>query len=670
MGGELGETPPSDPVVFKDFFVSYNSNDTGWAQWIAWNIETAGFTTVLQCWDFLPGANFVLEMDTAIRTARRTLAVLSSHYLRSRFAQPEWAAAFAQDPGGEGKKLIPIRVEDIIPDGILRTVIYIDLVGKSEAAAREELITKLSLVRSKPVDKPTFPAVNPKLLDRDVLHDPQLTTRFVMVLTASVNQLNRPVVEAMVSHLRKLSDDTSLTFQEVQAGSIVIRGWSSRSGFERLVSLRRERQLENLVGLRVTFFGRPDELSASRGDEPSTPSFEIEELEVRPSSARDEHERALRYLRELYSERFPALKHDLLAPNEEVGMRLVLIQMINTLGPQAAEFVPELIALVAGREQPILRCAAADALGLIGEAAVAALDVVTAALADSNIPMRTQAARTLGKLGLLSAARTGAVSSLVRALGDPEIQVNDEIVDALGRIGRLSPEAVLSALRSSLFSGDKLRRIGIIKALGRIGLPAKEAVPFLITQLKNDLDRDVRAYAAETLTIIGLGDAAVVDGLSDALYDADIQVRAAVANGLGEFGLVGTSALPALQMLIARETDDSAVQAAIGSIGRLTNLSSSERRESLVAAFQNDDRYVRVNVAKALVGWEEGIEYALPALIVALGDVEPDVRFWAATALRSRKSKTVFDALQTSVSDENRLVREKAISILESFNHD
>jgi len=47
----------------KDFFISCNSADRAWAEWIAWQFEEAGYTTVLQAWDFRPGFSFVLEID-------------------------------------------------------------------------------------------------------------------------------------------------------------------------------------------------------------------------------------------------------------------------------------------------------------------------------------------------------------------------------------------------------------------------------------------------------------------------------------------------------------------------------------------------------------------------------------------------------------------------------
>src|SRR5262245_38848606 len=95
-----------------DFFISYNKADREWAAWIAWHLEEAGYTTIIQAWDFRPGSNFVLEMQRAATEADRVVAVLSPNYLNSRFTQPEWAAAFAQDPTGVKCSGLPVSAEE------------------------------------------------------------------------------------------------------------------------------------------------------------------------------------------------------------------------------------------------------------------------------------------------------------------------------------------------------------------------------------------------------------------------------------------------------------------------------------------------------------------------------------------------------------------------------
>jgi tetratricopeptide (TPR) repeat protein len=141
----------------KNFFVSYNRHDRAFAEWIAWILEDAGYSVVIQAWDFRPGGNFVLDMQKAASEAERTIAVLSNHYLQSLFTQPEWAAAFAQDPTGEKRTLIPIRVGECKLTGILAPIVYVDLVGIDEAEA-QELIRRSALDgRTKPDQKPRFP---------------------------------------------------------------------------------------------------------------------------------------------------------------------------------------------------------------------------------------------------------------------------------------------------------------------------------------------------------------------------------------------------------------------------------------------------------------------------------------------------------------------------------
>lgn len=141
----------------KHFFISYNSADRAWAEWIAWYLDEAGYSTVIQAWDFRPGSNFVLEMHKATADTERTIAVLSPNYLGSLFTQPEWAAAFAQDPTGANGKLLPVRVRECELKGLLTQIVYIDLLGLDETAAKETLLSGVSRDRAKPKTAPKFP---------------------------------------------------------------------------------------------------------------------------------------------------------------------------------------------------------------------------------------------------------------------------------------------------------------------------------------------------------------------------------------------------------------------------------------------------------------------------------------------------------------------------------
>lgn len=140
-----------------DFFISYTANDETWAEWIGYVVEEEGFTVKLQVWDFLAGSNFVLEMQHSARTAERTIMVLSPDYLKSQFASPEWAAAFAQDPQGLKRKLVPVMVRPCQPDGLLAPIIQIRVVGLDETAARARLLAGINQQRAKPARRPIYP---------------------------------------------------------------------------------------------------------------------------------------------------------------------------------------------------------------------------------------------------------------------------------------------------------------------------------------------------------------------------------------------------------------------------------------------------------------------------------------------------------------------------------
>src|SRR5262245_45635423 len=141
----------------RDFFISYATRDEAWATWIAWQLEDADHSTYLQAWDFVSGTNWVLEMQSAVTTCARTICVLTPRYLESVYAQPEWATAFALDPLGRQRKIIPVMVEKCRPTGLLSQIVYVDITGLAEQDARRALARAIRTRRAKPRRAPQFP---------------------------------------------------------------------------------------------------------------------------------------------------------------------------------------------------------------------------------------------------------------------------------------------------------------------------------------------------------------------------------------------------------------------------------------------------------------------------------------------------------------------------------
>lgn len=137
----------------EDFFISYNKADKAWAEGLANWLDQTLFTTILQEQNFVPSSNFVIGMHEALKSAKRMIMVLSPDYLVAKFPLAEWSAQFANDPACENGTLIPVRVRDCQPDGLLRPIVYIDLVGLSLEAARKVFLDGIqsAIARKRPL---------------------------------------------------------------------------------------------------------------------------------------------------------------------------------------------------------------------------------------------------------------------------------------------------------------------------------------------------------------------------------------------------------------------------------------------------------------------------------------------------------------------------------------
>ncbi|WP_107469935.1 TIR domain-containing protein [Streptomyces sp. 3211] len=149
------------PAREFDFFISYSPADEPWAAWIAWTLEEAGYRTVVQAWDFVPGTNFIDFMDRGVSESVAVIAVLSRHYERSTYGRMEWQAALRASPESPERRLLTVRVDEIPIEGLLATITYVDLVGVADIdAARTLLLNRVGQAvdgHARPGRRPGFP---------------------------------------------------------------------------------------------------------------------------------------------------------------------------------------------------------------------------------------------------------------------------------------------------------------------------------------------------------------------------------------------------------------------------------------------------------------------------------------------------------------------------------
>ncbi|MCL9761646.1 toll/interleukin-1 receptor domain-containing protein [Frankia sp. AiPa1] len=148
-----------------DYLISVADADAAWGAWIAWELEARDFQVHLQEWDVVAGQNSVVQLDQAIRHAKKTLLVLSENYLREPKVQAQWTAAWKKDPMGMERRLVPVRISSCRPEGVLHGISYIDLAGLDDADARDAFrrgIDAMISGRNRPTSAPPFPGRRPQ----------------------------------------------------------------------------------------------------------------------------------------------------------------------------------------------------------------------------------------------------------------------------------------------------------------------------------------------------------------------------------------------------------------------------------------------------------------------------------------------------------------------------
>src|SRR4051794_41366076 len=90
-----------------DFFISHAGRDTGWAEWLAWQLQQAGYSVEPDVWDWAPGEDFVARMSAALESADRLLAGCSPAYFTSAFGGAELRATFARSAAAPGP-IVPV----------------------------------------------------------------------------------------------------------------------------------------------------------------------------------------------------------------------------------------------------------------------------------------------------------------------------------------------------------------------------------------------------------------------------------------------------------------------------------------------------------------------------------------------------------------------------------
>ncbi len=263
-------------------------------------------------------------------------------------------------------------------------------------------------------------------------------------------------------------------------------------------------------------------------------------------------------------------------------------------------------------------------------------------IADLDADNPRRCARVAQSLGSLGKAAEPAIPKLVDALGDDRIAETWRAVGVRRRVvATFASEALVSIgdpavpYLAERLKGDEQESAAFrraIEALGRIGKPARDALPRLREIVENGRTPILRGHALVAYVQIHSHDKACVPVLVKALEDPSPIVRGLAAEGLGGVGSSASSAVPAL---VRRLSDDAHRPYSYGSdfaweravrldaaeaLGRI-GPAAKDATDSLSKLMSDDtDPEVRVSATLALFRIDNDNAAVMPALIAELKD--------------------------------------------------
>jgi hypothetical protein len=124
---------------------------------LSWQLQDRGYRVRFEPWDVVAGSHVAQWRHETLAAARHVVPVLSRAYLDAPEIVSQWSAAIGRGPG---PRLLPVKIDDCRPGGLLGDVHAVDLTGLGEDACREALFAGFDAVgrgHARPENPPPFP---------------------------------------------------------------------------------------------------------------------------------------------------------------------------------------------------------------------------------------------------------------------------------------------------------------------------------------------------------------------------------------------------------------------------------------------------------------------------------------------------------------------------------
>ena len=385
---------------------------------------------------------------------------------------------------------------------------------------------------------------------------------------------------------------------------------------------------------------------------PETQSVLVEALELEDGLLQCAALDALAWRGRAARENVPAVRKLLNASSQRT--RSTALVALRCVGEWDDKTIHTLAEMVRDDSAPVLRAAAAQLLGQVGEKARSAEEFLREAMRGDRLKL----VRAASGEGLwLIAHDPEGLRVLIQQVGDRH---SSWTLDALPPppltlVGQLRKEALpaLKSLESHEFGEARLAFLKTLILAGRDDVD-------LLTGYLSHSEEAVRLLSTQALSKLGPRARAASGALAKRLADTSTEVRAAAVQALNEVAFTAVDTAEAFRRLLANPHHSSRVADVLGLIGTKGTAALAE----LTVLLDEPDANGRSAVAWGLA--DIGGAEAAPALIRVLGDKDLEIRRAAVSGLRTSGSagKAVIEALRAALEEKDFLLRTWAAEAL------
>src|SRR5688572_1121497 len=234
-----------------DFFIAHSSTDKHVALSL-YHLLCKEAKVFLDSECLLLGDDWDIELSRAQQASLITIVLVSSKTTSAYYQREEIAAAIALARSNRTRhRVVPIYLDKDAPNKLgvpyglrLKHSLYITNDHTLIACSKELLQLVQRLKKDTDAKEDSSEEYDGQSLKAS-------KTRWVLVLSATIDEINKSRVEAIAEHLRNLSEDTQLTIVKVESGSVMLTIECTEAGFNRLRTFIDDNTLTHINGWNI-----------------------------------------------------------------------------------------------------------------------------------------------------------------------------------------------------------------------------------------------------------------------------------------------------------------------------------------------------------------------------------------------------------------------------------